>query len=147
MKVVFLDIDGVLNSEASMMMHCQMVPEKVMMIRRLCEETGAKVVISSSWRGSSDINDSTNRMVWFMLSKLGLNSGFLYGVTGDHTSHRGSEIEQWLLEHDYVHSYVIIDDDSDFHDYQQKSFVNTDVQHGFTWRDYDKALEILGREE
>lgn len=58
MKIIFLDIDGVLNNfqvcerqrkyiEDPM---CEIDPVRVLMVKHLCEETGARIVISSSWQ-------------------------------------------------------------------------------------------------
>ena len=51
MKIIFLDVDGELtysnyrNSETE-----NIDPEKVSLVKEICDRTGAKVVISSSWR-------------------------------------------------------------------------------------------------
>ena len=45
-KVLFLDIDGVLNTIASMAEGVELVPEKVIHIRDICEATQSKIVIS-----------------------------------------------------------------------------------------------------
>ena len=53
MKVVFLDVDGVLtysnyrNPETS-----DIDVEKVKLLKEICDKTNAKVVISSSWKGT-----------------------------------------------------------------------------------------------
>lgn len=46
-KFVFLDFDGVITTVRS---SWRFDLEKVMMIQRLCDETGARVVVTSSWR-------------------------------------------------------------------------------------------------
>ena len=51
MKVIFLDIDGVLNKHGwSQNKTSWMEDSKVEMIGRLCKDTGAKVVLASNWR-------------------------------------------------------------------------------------------------
>ena len=59
MKVIFLDIDGVLNSDEYVDkvkksdiqgIERDIDIEKVKLLKRAIDETGAKVVLSSSWR-------------------------------------------------------------------------------------------------
>lgn len=53
MNIVFLDVDGVLtysnykNNETA-----NIDIEKVRLLKEICDKSNAKVVISSSWRGS-----------------------------------------------------------------------------------------------
>lgn len=48
MKIIFLDIDGVVSTH-----RCQwkLDPEKMELIKRICDATDAKIVVTSSWRG------------------------------------------------------------------------------------------------
>lgn len=58
MKIVFLDVDGVLNcadffktaQTARDLSPREVDPYKVLLLHRIVEATGAKVVVSSSWR-------------------------------------------------------------------------------------------------
>ena len=54
MKIIFLDIDGVLNTYNSMDRFC---PKAVSCLNEFVQESGAKVVISSSWRLSWKIEE------------------------------------------------------------------------------------------
>ena len=47
MKIIFLDFDGVITTEAS---YSRLDLEKMKLVKKICDETGAKIVISSSWR-------------------------------------------------------------------------------------------------
>lgn len=52
-KIIFLDVDGVLNYRDYINDATNDIdPSKVQMIADLCDKTNAKVVITSSWRGS-----------------------------------------------------------------------------------------------
>lgn len=121
-------------------------PVAVRLIATLCKETGAQLVLSSTWRLHHD--------------RLGMtailqNSGF--DVVPWHTnwktsslprlklswgSNRGDEIKEWL-ELNKPDSYCIIDDFDQFHVDQRPYFVQTDENDGFSWYDYKKALKIL----
>lgn len=58
-KLIFLDIDGVLNSRASIAMGVHLVPEKVMLVDMLREMSGpgTEVIISSTWRHMWELRD------------------------------------------------------------------------------------------
>ena len=62
MKVIFLDIDGVLNSDEyidraknSQGIERHIDIDKVKLLKKAIDETGAKTVLTSSWRNSKDI--------------------------------------------------------------------------------------------
>lgn len=46
MKVIFLDFDGVITSKNGYSLDL----EKMEMAKKICDETGAYIVVSSSWR-------------------------------------------------------------------------------------------------
>lgn len=60
-KIIFLDFDGVLLTERSRQTHGYGVfaPEPVALVSKLCEESGAKLVVCSSWLGADarDVHD------------------------------------------------------------------------------------------
>lgn len=47
MKVIFLDFDGVITTEKS---RWCLDKDKMLLLKRIVDATGAKIVISSSWR-------------------------------------------------------------------------------------------------
>ena len=49
-KIIFLDFDGVITTYAS---KWEIDNEKCLLVKKICDETGAKIVISSSWRYST----------------------------------------------------------------------------------------------
>lgn len=154
MKVIFLDIDGVLNlcyegrDEYGSLFH----PHLVDNLKRLIDETGAKIVISSTWRFSGLV---IMREMW---DKRGL-PGEVIGITPNFmrkygtTLCRGKEIDSYLEENKDITSYVILDDDTDMEDHQMDRFVKTsgnidhedcvDIGYGLTSRCVDRAIEIL----
>ena len=93
MKVIFLDVDGVLNSNYS---HSISTNEKGWMwdeisdfhlekLKRIVDETDAKIVLSSSWRvyhpiltGETEITDELLKVLVEKFEKLGLS---IYDVT------------------------------------------------------------------
>lgn len=150
MKIIFLDIDGVLNSWATLY---KITTEKLQLLNDLIELTGAKIVISSSWRvGSKDVNDFLDKNFskrTFRLdnSNQELIDNIFYkntiGLTDTFGPSRGDEIQRWLNSHEDIESYVILDDDLDMLDEQLYNFVQTDTYFGLTDREIHLACLIL----
>ena len=155
-KYIFLDIDGVLNSieyykekpqherwkelKDKLDKHiawgvCNIDPKAVKLLNKLVNETGAQIVVSSSWRG--DIALQT------IFSLSGIEKP-IYGETPRLTSgFRGQEIKLWLEKQSKPYKFVIIDDDSDMFDDQKPYFIHTDYKFGLTKSDVAKAIKIL----
>jgi hypothetical protein len=151
MKVIFLDIDGVLNviptehDEFGCCFHKHFEYN----LKHIIDQTNAKIVISSTWRlsGLDEMKE-----LW---KKRGL-AGEVIDITpfGDIDNIRGDEIQVWLDNND-VKNYVIIDDDTDFWESQLNNFVRTsdnvdhedcvDIGYGLTKKCAEKAIQILNR--
>jgi hypothetical protein len=106
MKVIFLDIDGVLNCSKTRNprnLPYVMDPKLLKRFKRLLERTGAKVVLSSTWR--------YDPAGLFSAKRQGIP---FIGVTPDMPRKpRRQEILAWLKGHPKVARYVVIDDDDD----------------------------------
>ena len=52
MKVIFLDVDGVLNTDNLLKEHghTYVCPDRVILLKQIVATTGAKIVLSSDWR-------------------------------------------------------------------------------------------------
>lgn len=147
--VVFLDVDGVLNNHASLAQYCHLLPEKVLLLRILCDLTDAKIVISSAWRTfMREEKDERGLCPFrFAMHKAGFPTGRILGRTSDGWKARGTEINDWIMEHK-PQRWVIIDDEA-FNfmedEVQAQRFVQTDGACGLTWRDCQSAMRILGQ--
>jgi len=154
MKVIFLDIDGVLNRfeayvspeewEANHRNGNQMEPiekDKVSLINTLSKRTGANIVISSAWR---------LMYPWKTLVKILRDKGLKGNIIGQTPyfpiaeKERGDEIKAWLVEHPEVTGYVVIDDRDDMSAVRDH-FVQTNQETGITKREALQAFNILGR--
>src|SRR5438874_1442453 len=106
MKVIFLDIDGVLNCEKTPNpRQLPYIVDKRLLTRfkRLVARTGAKVVLTSTWRV-----DPVGR---FAARHWGVP---FYDVCADMPrSPRRREILRWLRHHSGVTRYAVIDDEDD----------------------------------
>ena len=137
-KVLFLDIDGVLNNSASLAEGIHIIPEKCLMVRDICWRTGAKVVISSTWRCGRTLDELQQI---FRLVGMG---GQIVDVTPWHKEGpRGEEIDHWLKDNTKTKQYAIVDDDGDMLENQMPYFVQTNGVAGLTTFERDKLIDIL----
>lgn len=146
MKIIFLDIDGVLCTFRSheafngrgLMQHLD--PVGCRMVDRLCRETGAQIVISSTWRKHHD-----RQSMIAILQNAGFERPDFHEdwMTPSGGWRRGDEIKKWLDDHPGVERYVILDDDDDMLPEQLLSFVRTAAQDGFLTNHYIEAKALL----
>lgn len=186
MKIIFLDIDGVLNHEKWYRKRQELKggmdqkewsdhypfyefdPESVERLNKIIDATGAKVVVSSTWRHGRRVVDLQE-----ILDKVGfigevidttpsLNARIGQEAAG-YTVPRGCEIDWWLkskkfqrinwsqekqlefLEKSEVQNYVILDDDSDMLYPQREHFVQTTWKDGLNDNHTNKCIKILNK--
>lgn len=128
MKILFLDIDGVVNCEKTFQRHRGVIgidPMMAFRVGKIVLDTDCKVVLSSSWRHSKEGIAEVERQVVPLLDRTpNSDKGF-----------RGDEVAAWLAEHPKVTAYAILDDDSDFHAGQHhfktswKEGITDDIMH------------------
>lgn len=173
MKVIFLDIDGVLNlrnrtrDKFGSLFHKKWQDN----FNSIIEETDAKIVISSTWR--SDGLEVMKKM--WKQRKL---KGEVIDITPffyhkDFNVPRGCEIDFWLkekgrfqrinwckdtqmeyLNKSLVKNYIILDDDSDMLYKQREHFIKTSNQwdckdaiegYGLTKKATESAIKVLNQ--
>lgn len=143
MKVIFLDVDGVLNDAYTKRLtkagFTFVDKDKILLLKHIVDKTGAKVVLSSDWR--YDENDPDLDELQIELSKFGI---FIFDFTPIHTSnYRGSEIQEWLYNHPNVLNFVILDDRNDMEP-NMEYLVQTSFDRGLTAELAAEAIQILG---
>lgn len=145
MKILFLDFDGVLNDQASLLKGIQIVPEKVILIEKVCVATKTSIVISSSWRMLYPLKVLSSALYF-----AGLARTQVVGATVELEKPnfaivtRGEEIQHWLTyAEEPVETYAIIDDDYDFIKYQEQYLVKTSFEQGITKEHAEKLLALL----
>jgi hypothetical protein len=166
MKVLFKDIDGVLNREGYdaevphdllLGVHNQMrrfrrddvhrrlkwlLPEAVERVNRILDASGAKLVISSTWRLTT-----TQEEIQILLGARGLTHT-IFSMTPElprkmsEIVPRGKEIGAWLQANPGVTSFVILDD-CGVEPYSAQH-VWVDPWVAITDDNVKRALEILG---
>lgn len=154
MKVIFLDFDGVITTYKS---QYRLDKEKMKLVKYICDETDAYIVISSSWRRftlEDTIKDITDTSHWSVPIPfipiervIGVTSRMYSFKGGDNKCHyrvpRGVEIKRYLCEHEDIDKYVIFDDDADMLLEQAPYFIQTNAIEGLSELDAEKAINIL----
>jgi len=158
-NIVFLDMDGVLcNPRACLATgntgggYSYLDPIACLLVKRLCDECSAKIVISSAWRQEFDqwamraiLNANCPNLgnyvwhseVWWRTTTC----AYEHGITD--TSDRGREIKNWIDNHEEAfNNFVILDDMADMRPVQD-NLVKCDTYNGIGFMDYHKAEMIL----
>jgi len=140
MKVIFLDMDGVLNSAWMTDRMRYIEKEKYLLLKKIVTETGAKVVLSTSWREFPDWKN-------FLTDFFACWDIEVIGATPILETNRSEEIKAWLKDQDSVQSFVILDD-FDMRDAFPNNMVYT-VDRGRIGLDEQfaqEAINILNKE-
>lgn len=144
MKILFLDFDGVINSERTRLAfgghpddfrpaeRAKFDPVAIALVARLCRVTGAKIVVSSGWRNLHSVEECAQELALPIIDQTPFMGADVYAGS----IMRGHEIQAWLDAHPEVTHYAIVDDMADMLDSQQQHFVRTDPDNGLSHRDY-----------
>lgn len=162
MKVIFCDIDGVLNTGRNSRRQGKprpWDPEAVAALNHIIAVTNAKIVVSSAWRISGrhpdEILPTSELDALFTIE--GLPPGTVIGATpwfhdpdpvefspGSFmypSRERRVEIAAWLTTHHEVVSWIAIDDDVDA---GPEGLILTDFEQGLTLDAAELAIIALG---
>lgn len=131
MKVLFLDVDGVLNkawtptrddAEGHLI---ATDPLMVFLVNNAVDKYGFKVVLSSSWRHMPDWREQlkANGIVFEFLDRTPLDGK---------EEQRGGQIRRWLEANPWVEKYAILDDYDWFEDAQRPNLFRTNYMCGLT---------------
>lgn len=164
MKVLFLDIDGVLNTN-----HANIDPELCAKVERVLNATGAVIVLSSAWRNLIEApmgtpehyaearnllvgNGMTEKLFESIISQTGSvvewdNEEGIYLMVGGERGHRAREIMEWLeYWHGKVEAWAVVDDMGLWVDGLPAGHtVLTSGRTGITDADADELTQILQR--
>ncbi len=155
MKLIFLDVDGVLNyggCKARSTTGCLGVEEeKLQLLKRIVDETGAEVVLTSTWKMSwsrqdriEDIEYEDGRYLEEKMRNFGIR--LLDKTTDPSWEERGrgilNFIDQLCIP---VETFIIIDDESfDFKSVGiYDKFVKTSFVDGLLPEHVERAVSIL----
>ena len=147
MKVLFLDIDGVLNS--AFVLDEQRRGDAidrgmVERVNKIVDATGCKIVISSTWRILHPLGQLTA-----LLRQHGMRD-----VVIDKTPrldatyfNRGDEILIWIGNHPEVMNFIALDDSAGEFDKIRDHLVATTWKHGLQDEHVVKAITLLNEKQ
>ena len=147
MRLLFLDIDGVLNSQTWGGQHERwfeiLDPEAVAQLRRVVDALpDLRIVVSSAWRIGRSLTDLRAHLV-----KCGMDPAIESRII-DRTPSlpgqriRGDEIRTWLGYCTGYQSFAIVDDGADMGELAPR-LVQTDWRFGLTTADADRLIALL----
>lgn len=153
MKVIFLDVDGVLNAS-----DYTKTSDKVngilgirdynlINLQKLKILTDAEIVLTSTWKLDYLKKNDLGK---YLIDKLEEYNLKIYDCTIDNIYDRGRGIIEYLNKYPFIENFVILDDDL-FDDYKTfdlvDNLVKTDFSEGFTEEKMKQALKILQSKE
>jgi len=160
-KIIFLDIDGVLNDNKNNKVLVE--EERIKRVKKIIDATGAEVVLSSSrrliyWKYLNLENYTDRDMEKFqsLLDKYDIkiiDNTPEFNLFGYET--RPYEIKAWLMNNPRIESFVILDDDpwtwrwlSHFVVRTARPIPNEKYEklYGLEDEDVERAIEILNRD-
>lgn len=155
MTVIFLDIDGVLCTPLSVRLNWLFRrpmerpffdPIALGLLRRLVRRTGARVVLSSSWRYSFEDDDPFMQAIRdHFYRTLEANGTPVWDLAPILGRSKGEEIAAWLEQHPGA-GFVILDDRPDEFTGTpalKARLVEVDSMRGLRRRDFRQALDLL----
>lgn len=140
MKILFLDIDGVLNCASTTEridrgIFAGMIGLDAGLVKTfldwLARHPDVKIVISSTWREDERLLDIIREA----------NIPYI-GVTRN-MKNRTTEIADWLAAHPQVTAYAILDDIPQFNERQSLRFVRTNYSTGVREEDLQSVTSLL----
>lgn len=155
MKIIFLDIDGVLNSiqyDRSRTSEQGNIDEtRLSLLKEIVDSTKALIVLSSSWRKhwnkEPSLCDSIGEELNVIFSKYQLS---IYDKTPRlENNDRAEEIKTWLQSNSDISEYVILDDIALGWGDIQNHLVQTNcrIGRGLEYQHVSKAIELLNKVE
>ncbi len=161
-RVIFLDIDGVLNAEfwnesrQKEISDGQLIDrDKVKLLAQLIDRTDAKIILHSGWRFWFDeerkpLCREAERLVEMLAGEGLVIAGFTPDLTTEEIRRtkkfsliKADEILLWLKTHEDVEGWAVLDD-LELHNACVKDHqIKTDSSVGLTLEDVNEAVEML----
>lgn len=157
MKLIFLDIDGVLNdinSKSRCGFFKGIDDDKVKRLKQIVDATDAKIVLTSTWKRHWDKNKDLIEDMGNYLNKKFKKQGLrVMDKTTDDGKHRGTGIIDYINNfHTDVENWIVLDDEY-FPDYKEcdilSHMVETDFYNGGGLQDshVELAIKLLNKEK
>ena len=149
MNIIFLDVDGVLNSmdyakklyaKDKVARSCYdfpFDPRCLNNLKHLVNITNSYLVITSSWR----MHEIGREILLSELKKYDLDTRVI-GYTNILHKERGEEVKDYLNKLCKEVNYIILDDDSDFSGLEEY-LIKTNFEYGLTKKELDMGIKKL----
>ena len=164
MKVIFLDIDGVLNANEDFGGRNKPNPSihgilgvttaRIKRLKQIVDKTDAKIVLTSSWKEAYINNTKYHVDIYgkYLREKLRKSNVYIFDTTLNYESkgseYRGAGIKAWLNAHKNVTNWIVLDDEI-FCDYDKdimNHLIKTSYETGLTDELVNKAIDMLNQE-
>ena len=165
MNAIFLDIDGVLNSNINSKSHCGdfagIDKDKVTRLAKIVRETNSIIILISSWKNGWQPNRKykvdeyniynipySNYHAKYLDNHLRKKGNL---IITDKTKERnpemrGTGIRNFLSEHPDIKNWVVLDDEI-FYDYREQNIIphliKINPEYGLTDNDAETAIKML----
>ena len=151
MNIIFLDIDGILNTSSDRRINRNMVKR----LSRLVKDTNSKVILHSGWRFWFNENmQPLNGQAKNLQEELWKEGITLSGKTPDLSDEnikktqtfskvKASEILSWLDRQSDIDSWVVLEDLDLKNETVKKHQIMPDPDTGLTDEDIDKAMALI----
>lgn len=148
MKVIFLDFDGVLNSNRYVR-ECGyfgvvLDPRAMEILKDIVDRTDAKLVLSTSWKEHWSKNekkcDASGTLINEIFARYGLS---IYDKTPLLPREREVQIRQWLTDNPETENFAVLDDMFLSADFMTGHFVKTSSFKGLEKEEAEKVIRIL----
>lgn len=149
MDIIFLDVDGVLNSARNAIQEYNKYmisrsgynypfdKECVLNLKKIVEQTGAALVVSSAWRRTQ----TGRKKLLEELKKYDLNEKVI-GYTPIMNGFRETEIEEYLKLFKEIPPFIILDDAEPFYNLEEH-LVRTSMEIGLTEENVNESVYKL----
>lgn len=139
MKIIFLDVDGVLNSiDSEDRFHCFIGLDYsgIKLLKEIVDATEAEIVLVSTWKTSWSKDGSRPDSLGAYLDQRLAEEGLtITDKTDGSMNERGHGIVDWLFEHP-TESWIVLDDEI-FEDYEECGIMPHLIKTSF----YDGGLK------
>ncbi len=138
MKILFLDVDGVLNNAQTRERfngYLGIDRELVKYVKQIVERTGCQIVVSSTWRLDPEFLMEVEKVVGPYLDVTPVDDLYHF---------RGNEIFKWIMHTKTPpECYAILDDTQAF--YRHQPLFKTDPQVGITPEIVEQIVAYLNK--
>ena len=137
-RILFLDVTGVLNSQADCGID-GLCESHLRCLKRIVDEAKCEIVLSSTWRLADDLREKLRRAFERHNIPIWIDS------TPDLSGDRAEEIQAWIEENGPCIS-VVVDDYCDGFDATGLRFVQTSFARGLTFELSDEIIVLFARQ-